>query len=316
MMNLPSNERRTVESQKTFKKIWLYGLPFSGKTYLANEFPNVLMLNTDGNVKFVDAPYVAIRDKVTVEGRITKRVFAWQVFKDTVEELEKKDNTFETIVVDLIEDTYEYCRLFMYDKLGIEHESDDSYRAWDKVRQEFLSTIKRLLNLDYNIILISHEDDSKDITKKGGDKLTSVKPNIADKVALKLSGMVDLVARVICDEGKRTISFKTNEVIFGGGRLNIRALEIPCDYDSLVGIYGITEEKPKKQEQSKVEESPKQEEKPRKRRSRTEEETVPEEAPKEVEVKQEEKVEEEQPKVEEEKTAEEPIRKRTRRVRS
>ena len=85
----------------------------------------------------------------------------------------------------------------MYDRLGITHESDDSFRAWDKVRTEFLSTIRRLMNLDYeNIVLISHEDTSKDITKKSGDKITAIKPNIADKVANKIAGMVDIVARL------------------------------------------------------------------------------------------------------------------------
>ena len=51
------------------------------------------------------------------------------------------------------------------------------------------------MNLDYeNIVLISHEDTSKDITKKSGDKITAIKPNIADKVANKIAGMVDIVA--------------------------------------------------------------------------------------------------------------------------
>ena len=237
IMNLPKNERRTVAASDK-KKIWLYGAPFSGKTYLANEFPDPLMLNTDGNVKYVDAPYVAIKDEVTVEGRITKRKLAWETFKETIEELEKKQNDFKTIVVDLLEDTYEYCRLYMYDKLGIEHESDDSFRAWDKVRTEFLSTIKRLMNLDYeNIILISHVDTSKDLTKKGGDKISAIKPNIQDKAASKIAGMVDLVARVIDEEGDRVLSFKTSEVIFGGGRLSLNVKEIPCDYDELCKVY-------------------------------------------------------------------------------
>lgn len=236
-MNLPKNERRKVESIDK-KVIWLYGAPFSGKTYLANEFPDPLMLNTDGNIKFIDAPFIPIKDIVTTEGRMTKRQFAWDVLKDTIMELEKKQNDFKTIVVDLVEDTYEYCRLYMYDKLGIEHESDDSFRAWDKVRTEFLSTIKRLMNLDYeNIILISHEDTSKDITKKSGDKITSIKPNINDKCANKLAGMVDIVARVIAEENKRTLSFKTSEVIFGGGRLSVKANEIPCEYEELIKVY-------------------------------------------------------------------------------
>lgn len=236
-MVLPENKRRNVESINK-KVIWLYGAPFSGKTYLANEFPDPIMLNTDGNIKFIDAPYIAIKDIVTVEGRMTKRQLAWDVFKEAIAELEKKQNDFKTIVVDLVEDTYEHCRLYMYDKLGIEHESDDSFRAWDKVRTEFLSTIKRLMNLDYeNIIIISHEDTSKDIMKKSGDKITSIKPNINDKCANKLAGMVDIVARVIAEENKRTLSFKTSEVIFGGGRLSVKANEIPCEYQELIRVY-------------------------------------------------------------------------------
>lgn len=236
-MLLPNNERRELNAVKK-RVIWLYGVPFSGKTTFANAFPDPLMLNTDGNIKFVDAPYIAIRDDVKVEGRMTKKTLAWAVFKDVVAELEKKQNTFKTIVVDLLEDLYEHCRLYMYQEMGISHESDDSFRAWDKVRTEFLSTIKRLMNLDYeNIILISHEDSTKDITKKGGDKLTSIKPNIQDKVANKVAGMVDIVARIVADGDTRTLSFKSNEVIFGGGRLRVRTKEIPLDYDAFLAVY-------------------------------------------------------------------------------
>ena len=49
------------------------------------------MLNTDGNIKFVDAPYVPIKDKVEANGRLApKRTFAWAVFKDVIEELGKE----------------------------------------------------------------------------------------------------------------------------------------------------------------------------------------------------------------------------------
>lgn len=236
-MKLPSTERRNIE--KVDKRVmWIYGVPFCGKTTFANAFPVPLMLNTDGNIKFVDAPFIRIKDEVKVEGRMTKRTLAWQVFKDVIDELEKKDNSFKTIVVDLVEDLYEYCRLFMYDQMGIKHESDDSFKAWDMVRNEFLNTLKRLMALDYeNIILISHEDTSKDITKKGGDKVTAIKPNMQDKVALKVAGMVDIVARIVADGDIRTFSFKSNEVIFGGGRLKTNAKDIPLDVNALFAVY-------------------------------------------------------------------------------
>lgn len=236
-MLLPKNERRNIEKIEK-KVVWLYGAPFSGKTTFANKFPDPLMLNTDGNIKFVDAPFVPIKDEVTKNGRMTNRKLAWAVFKEAIEELEKKENDFKTIIVDLLEDCYEHCRLYMYDQMGITHESDDSFRAWDKVRTEFLSTLKRLMNLDYeNIILISHEDSSKDITKKGGDKITSIKPNLQDKAANKVAGMVDIVARVVADGENHTLSFKTSEVIFGGGRLTVSTNEIPLEYDAFLKVY-------------------------------------------------------------------------------
>lgn len=236
-MLLPKNERRDLNATKK-KVVWLYGAPFSGKTFFANQFPDPLMLNTDGNIKFVDAPYIAIRDTVTVEGRITKRKLAYEVFMETVAELEKKQNDFRTIVVDLLEDVYESCRVYICDRQGWKHESDDSFRAWDMVRSEFLNTLKRLVNLDYeNIILISHEDRSRDLTRKGGDKISSIKPNLQDKVANKVAGMVDLVARIVADDDDRVMSFKTSEVIFGGGRLTVHEKEIPLTYEAFCEVY-------------------------------------------------------------------------------
>ena len=236
-MILPKNERRNLNATKK-KVVWIYGAPFSGKTFFANQFPDPLMLNTDGNIKFVDAPYIAIRDTVTVEGRLTKRQLAWEVFADAVAELEKKQNDFKTIVVDLLEDTYEACRVYICDRQGWKHESDDSFRAWDMVTSEFLNTIKRLVSLDYeNIILISHEDRSRDLTRKSGDKISSIRPNLREKVANKVAGMVDLVARIVADDNDRVLSFKTSEVIFGGGRLTVHNKEIPLDYEAFCEVY-------------------------------------------------------------------------------
>ena len=53
------------------------------------------------------------------------------------------------------------------------------------------------MNLDYeNIVLISHEDTSKDITKKSGDKITAIKPNIADKVHIEIPCMSNQVQKL------------------------------------------------------------------------------------------------------------------------
>ena len=265
-MALPSTQRVDVE-RTSKKKIWIYGQPYSGKTTFADQSPTPLNLNTDGNVKYVTMPRLAIKDEVTLEGRLTNRKFAWEIFKEAISDLEKGSD-FETIVVDLLEDTYEHCRRYVFDKNKIEHESDSGYgKGWDLVRTEYLSNIKRLLNLDYNIILISHEDTSKDLTKKSGDKITSIKPNLNEKVSNKIAGMVDLVARLVVDGDKRTLNFKSDEVVFGGGRLQgVKTTEVPLSWDSLCEVYdeaiGKVADKPKTAHQQKVEEFKKEQSEP------------------------------------------------------
>lgn len=229
---LPSTNRVPVNFSQ-HKKIWIYGAPFSGKTTVCDGAPTPLNLNTDGNVKAVTMARLPIKD--TMEGRQKK--LAWEVFKEAINDLEAGSD-FETILVDLLEDTYESCRLYMYKQMGITHESDDSFRAWDKVRTEFLSTIRRLMNLPYNIILISHEDMSKDIAKKSGDKITAIKPNIQDKIANKIAGMVDIVCRVLVEDDGRYLSFKSDAVVFGGGRIiGHGKTQIPLTWDAIEEFY-------------------------------------------------------------------------------
>lgn len=220
------------------KKIWVYGMPFSGKTTMACGSPKHYVLSTDGNAEYVTDSYKLITDEVKANGRLTNRTMAWDVLKREIEKLERKENDYQTIILDLTEDTYEMCRLYMYDKLHITHESDDSFKAWDKVRTEYLSTMRRLLSMDYNIVLLSHEDMSRDITKKSGENVTAIKPNVADKIALKLAGMVAFVGRAVCDNGKYQLQIKTDEVVFGGGRLGVSNVTVPLTWEEIEKLFG------------------------------------------------------------------------------
>ena len=232
-MALPKNERVQVNATKQIKG-GIYGAPFSGKTTFLDNAPDPLNLNTDGNVNNVTMQRVRIRD--TYEGRVKK--FAWEVFKETIDELEKGSD-FETVIVDLVDDTREMCRIYMYDKLNITHESDSGFgKGWDIIKTEYLSTMRRFFNLDYNLFIVSHEDISKELTRNSGERITKIAPNIQDAIANKLAGMVDFVGRVVVkDDGSRVLTFKTNEVICGGGRLNFGVNEIPLEWDELMKLY-------------------------------------------------------------------------------
>ena len=232
-MILPKNERREKKIDLN-PDLWIYADSYVGKSTFIDQYDDLLFLNTDGNTDNTTSPVIRIMDKVWYEGRVQKKKFAWEFFIEVIEELEKKENTFKRVCIDLVEDLYEDCRLYMYDKLGIEHEQDAGYgKGWDMVRTEYLSTIKKLKNLGYQIIYISKENLSE-ITLKNGNKITTIKPNINDKVANILAGTVDLTVRAYMDGKDRYLLLDKQENIYGGGRFNFKVKKIKLDKNEFI----------------------------------------------------------------------------------
>lgn len=232
-MLLPKNERREVKIDDK-PDFWIYADSYVGKSTFVDKLDNLLFINTDGNTDNTTSPVISIQDEVIQNGRITKRKLAWENFLDVVSELEKKENDFERICIDLVEDLYEHCRLYTYNKLGIEHEQDAGFgKGWDMVRTEFLSTMKRLKNIGYQIIYISKEIVNE-INLKNGGKITSYKPNLADKVSNVLAGTVDITMRAYMDGEDRILQLEKKENVFGGGRFNFDKEEIELDMDKFL----------------------------------------------------------------------------------
>ena len=218
-MILPENHKRE-KTVITNPDMWIYGDSYVGKSVFVDQIENLLFLNTDGNTENTTSPVIRIRDTSEKSGRMTSTKMAWENFLDVISELEKKENTFETVAIDLIEDLYEHCRLYTYKKLGIEHEQDAGFgKGWDMVRTGFLSAIKRLKNLGYRIIYISKEI-ATEVNLKGGGKITTYSPNIPDKVANVLAGTVTLTVRAFMNNRGRFLQLEKTESVFGGGRFN------------------------------------------------------------------------------------------------
>ena len=241
-MILPSNQRREKKIDKN-PDLWIYAQSYVGKSTFIDQYEDLLFLNTDGNTDNTTAPVIPIANKVWYEGRLKKEQKAWEIFKEVISELEKKENDFKRVCIDLVEDLYEHCRLYVYDKYGWEHESDGGYgKGYDLVKTEFLSNMKRLKALGYQIIYISKEV-ANEVTLKNGNKLTSYKPNIGDKVANVLAGTVDLTVRAYMKGEERLIQLSKDEDVFGGGRFNFKVKTCKLDMkeftEALVGAQEL-----------------------------------------------------------------------------
>ena len=268
MLVLPKNERRPEEII-TAPDMWIYADSYVGKSTFVDHFDDVLFINTDGNTQNITSPYIQIADELVHEGRMTKKILAWAKFREVIDELEKHDNTFKVIALDLVEDLYEHCRFYVFDQLGIKHESDGGYgKGWDMVRTEFLSQMKRLKSLGYRIIYISKELVTE-ITYANGMKVSTFKPNIPDKVANVLAGTVTMTLRAYMDERGHFLQLRKNENVFGGGRIDFKQdrcdLTVEAFNEALLAAQGkpaVVEPAPKKKSAARTTKAKKPEPEP------------------------------------------------------
>lgn len=100
MSILPKNERKVAK--ETPRNFVIFGGTMHGKTYFADEFPNPINLNTDGNADMIETPSINLRNERNVKGEITKP--ASETLIQAITELEAGNHTFETIVLDVIDD--------------------------------------------------------------------------------------------------------------------------------------------------------------------------------------------------------------------
>lgn len=201
MNMLPANKKVKRDATNNLK-LWVYGQPNIGKTTFANQFPDALMLNTDGNYKSVDSPVVTIT--------------SWEQFVETCDEILKGEHEFKTIVIDLLEDVYTYCRNYYCTKLKIDHEADLGYgKGYDIIKTAFLIVIRKLANSPYNLLCLSHEKETI-IKDRIGRETTVYKPNFTDGTATKLSGMMEITGRLYAEtkdiDGE---TLETRKLFFG-----------------------------------------------------------------------------------------------------
>ena len=122
MSILPPNELKIAN--QTPKSFIIWGESMSGKTYLSRQFPNPLIINTDGNGQKVDTPCIEIKNFLH--------------FLEVIEAVKKENHTFETIIIDLIDDIQTMLSNHVCEKYGVEHEADVPFgKAFGEVKSKW-----------------------------------------------------------------------------------------------------------------------------------------------------------------------------------
>ena len=173
MSLLPANEPKIKDiTPKTFL-IW--GESMSGKTYLAKQFPNPIILNTDGNAKKIDTPSIEIKD--------------FETFIKVVSELETTKHTYETLIIDLIDDIETMLINMICKSAGVEALADIGFgKGFAKFNSVWKNLMMRLSQLPIKVIFISHIVKLTDENDK-----TYEAPSLPQKSLNACQGRCDLV---------------------------------------------------------------------------------------------------------------------------
>lgn len=110
---LPENKPQIPKD--TPRNFFFYGETMSGKSYLANEFPAPIVLNTDGNAEANTVPSIQLVNEKDEQGRITKSVISQ--IGEILLALQTQKHTYQTVVVDVIDDVIEMIKIAVCDEL-------------------------------------------------------------------------------------------------------------------------------------------------------------------------------------------------------
>lgn len=188
MFKLPANKPQIpVDTPRNY---FFYGATMSGKSFLANEFPNPLILNTDGNASANSVPAIQLVNEKDQKGQITKSVI--EQLSEILLALQTQKHTYETIVVDVIDDVIDMIKIAVCGQLGVKSLSEAGYgKGYDYFNQALTELVIDLKALPMNVIYISRE-----ITEYSDDgKAVRTMPSLREKYVNLINGNSDLMIR-------------------------------------------------------------------------------------------------------------------------
>jgi len=196
--------------------VFFYGEPKSGKTTTAAHFPEALLLAFEKGYN-------------AIPGIMAQPINKWSEFKQTLRELEKPEvkEKFSTIIIDTADIAYDYCTKYICDNakradggFGVDSISDIGYgKGYGMVSQEFDESLRKIVQMDYGLVLISHATD-KTFTNEEGKEYNQIVPTLDKRATNIVSRMADIIgySRVVTtDEGDKTMLFMrgTNRYMAG-----------------------------------------------------------------------------------------------------
>ncbi|BDC77281.1 AAA family ATPase [Enterococcus faecalis] len=237
MSILPPNKPQVPKD--TPRNFFVWGPTMSGKSFLASQFPNPVIFNTDGNAEANTVPSVQLRNIKDTNGKIKRSVIDQLDKLITALQIEK--HTYETVVLDVIDDIVVMIEQYICDKEGVETLGDipygKGYAAFTNIFQQLVIELK---SLPMNVIYIS-----RNATKLEGTTEIEI-PSLKEKHQNIVNGNCDL--SIQCKKvGKNYIRVaKARRKDYMRDQVDDKT--ILAILDTITGVFGRTPKTTKKQQ--------------------------------------------------------------------
>ena len=207
---------------------YIYGAPKTGKTTLATQMPNALLLAFE-------------RGYNAIPGIIAQDVNTWGEMKQVYRELKKDEvrAVYKTVIIDTVDIAADLCQKYICNQLGIDNMGDGGWatNSWSKYKKEFEDVFRGLTMLGYAVVFISHETEytDKDTT---GKEITKIRPAVQRSALNIIENMADIYgyAKTIINDGESKVKLllrSSDGRIACGCRFKYIAPVIDFNYDSL-----------------------------------------------------------------------------------
>jgi len=186
MFQLPKNEPQVPKD--TPRNFFIFGETMSGKSYLANEFPSPIIINTDGNAEANTVPAIQLSNVKDRNGKITKSVI--DQLSEIVLALQTQQHSYKTVIVDVIDDVIEMIRIAICNEYNVRSLGDI---PWGKGRELFNQTLGELV-LDLKALPVNVIYISRQITKTdpNTDQVSEI-PSLKETYVNLINGNSDLM---------------------------------------------------------------------------------------------------------------------------
>ncbi len=209
------------------KYVLLYGKAKSGKTTAACSFPKALLCAFE-------------RGYNAIGGVMAQDITKWSDFKLVLRQLEKAEarEMFETIIIDTVSIAWDLCEQFICAQNGVQKISDIPWgQGYSSCKKEFESSLRKITQLGYGVVLISHNATRIEKTADGSE-IEVISPELPKRAAEICNGIVDIIG-YIGNEYKdgvneRYLYTRETPTLFAGSRFKYLAPKIPFGYNELV----------------------------------------------------------------------------------